>query len=132
MRSSASILLSLLFSLAPAAGAALPLMQAELGTPRIDRSKPVPPKAAIVAAWRKRQDSVKTLRFAWTEEQVHVAGWMPNWRLSERDRLSLPRLLTDKGAGGAERRLVVSKALSSTERRRAIRSRSSARRTSQV
>src|SRR5687767_9522970 len=116
MRSSIPIrtLPSLLFlpCLVPAAltGAALPsllpLLQAELGAPRIDRSKSVPAKPAIVAAWRQRQDAVKTFRFAWTEEQVHVAGWMPNWRLSERDRLSLPRLLTDKGAGGPERRVV--------------------------
>jgi hypothetical protein len=98
----------LLSSFATAAAA---LAQAELGTPRIDRSKAVPPKPAVVAAWRQRQDNIKTLRFAWTEEQVHVAGWMPNWRLTERDRLSLPRLLTDRGAGGAERRVVVSKSL---------------------
>lgn len=104
-------LLSCLAATAGLAGPAFPLMQAELGTPRIDRSKPVPTKPAIVAAWRRRQESVKSFRFAWTEEQVHVAGWMPNWRLSERDRLSLPRLLTDKGAAGAERRLVVSKSL---------------------
>lgn len=116
MRSGVSIptlpVLWIVSCLAPAAAlAAPPLLQAELGTPRIDRSKPVPPKPAIVAAWRQRQDAVKTLRFAWTEEQVHVAGWMPNWRLTERDRLSLPRLLTDKGASGAERRIAVSKSL---------------------
>lgn len=38
--------------------------QRELGRPELDLSKPVPPKSDVVKAWQKRQDAVRTLRFA--------------------------------------------------------------------
>ena len=75
------------------------------GTLPPDRNKPIPSKAEIVAAWQKRQDAVKTLRFAWVEQQVHPRGWLPNPRFPEPERASIPALLKD-------RRYTVSKSLS--------------------
>jgi hypothetical protein len=74
------------------------------GTLPPDRSKPIPSKAEIVAAWQKRQDTVKTLRFVWVEQQVHPKGWLPNPRFPEPERGAIPALLKD-------RRYTVSKSL---------------------
>lgn len=68
----------------------------EFGNVELDRSKPVPPKADVIKAWQKRQDAIKTLRFAWTEQQTYPVGWLPNPRFPERERISLPSLLIDR------------------------------------
>lgn len=81
----------LLLLIAPHAAA-----QREAGRPELDRSKPVPPKPEIVSAWLKRQDPEKTLRFAWTEQQQHPRGWIPNPRLVQRERLAIPTLFGDR------------------------------------
>jgi hypothetical protein len=70
--------------------------QAEAGRPVLDESKPVPPKSEVVKSWRKRQDAVRTLRFAWTETQTHPVGWIPNPRVPERERLAVPALFSDR------------------------------------
>jgi hypothetical protein len=76
---------------------ALPITgQDEQGSLPKDRSKPVPSKAEIVNAWQKRQDAFKTARFAWTEEQTHPKGWLPNPRFPEREWLNIPGLLIDR------------------------------------
>ena len=61
-----------------------------------DRSKPVPAKSEIIAAWQKRQAAVNTFRFAWTEEQTHPKGWLSNPRYPERERSAIPGLLIDR------------------------------------
>ena len=66
------------------------------GRPQLDRSKPVPAKAEVVKAWQKRQDLIKTFRFAWTEQQAHPKGWLPNPRYPEREWLNIPGLLIDR------------------------------------
>jgi hypothetical protein len=77
--------------------AAVPLAaQDETGTVRPDPSKPVPARSEVIAAWRKRQDAVRTFRFAWTERQAHPKGWIPNPRFPEREWLSIPGLLHDR------------------------------------
>jgi hypothetical protein len=70
-----------------------------------DRSKPVPSKAEVANAWQKRQDLFKTARFAWTEQQTHPKGWLPNPRFPEREWLNIPGLLIDRS-------YIVSKTLS--------------------
>jgi hypothetical protein len=90
MRPHASLLLLLVFA-SPLAHA-----QRELGRPELDRSKPVPPKSDVVKAWQKRQDGVRTLRFAWTEQQTHSRGWIPNPRVHERERVAMPALFRDR------------------------------------
>lgn len=70
-----------------------------------DRTKPVPTKADVVNGWQKHQDLVKTARFAWTEQQTHRKGWLPNPRFPEREWLNIPGLLIDRS-------YVVSKTLS--------------------
>jgi len=65
-----------------------------LGQP--DRSKPVPAKSEVIAAWQKRQSAVNTFRFAWTEEQTHPKGWLSNPRYPERERSAIPGLLIDR------------------------------------
>ena len=45
-----------------------------------DRSRPVPTKAETIAAWQKRQGTINTFRFAWTEQQTHPRGWLSNPR----------------------------------------------------
>jgi hypothetical protein len=61
-----------------------------------DRSKPVPAKSEIITAWQKRQGTVNTFRFAWTEEQTHPKGWLSNPRYPERERSAIPGLLIDR------------------------------------
>ncbi|MDT4898531.1 MAG: hypothetical protein QOH25_3608 [Acidobacteriota bacterium] len=66
------------------------------GRPQLDRSKPVPAKSEVLKAWQKRQDAVKTFRFAWTEQQTHPKGWLPNPRYPEREWLAIPALYFDR------------------------------------
>ncbi|MDP9277964.1 MAG: hypothetical protein M3P00_00950, partial [Gemmatimonadota bacterium] len=66
----------------------------QLGQP--DRSRPVPAKSEIIAAWQKRQGAVNTFRFVWTEEQTHPKGWLSNPRYPERERSAIPGLLIDR------------------------------------
>jgi hypothetical protein len=61
-----------------------------------DLSRPVPAKSEIIAAWQKRQSSINSFRFAWTEEQIHPRGWLSNPRYPERERAAIPRLLIDR------------------------------------
>jgi hypothetical protein len=61
-----------------------------------DRSRPVPAKSEIIAAWQKRQGAINTFHFAWTEEQTHPKGWLSNPRYPERERSAIPGLLTDR------------------------------------
>ena len=61
-----------------------------------DRSRPVPAKSEIIAAWQKRQGAINTFRFAWTEEQTHPKGWLSNPRYPERERSAIPGLLIDR------------------------------------
>jgi|GEM_PF-1660441 len=70
--------------------------QDDAGRPQLDRSKPVPAKSEIVKAWQQRQDAVQTFRFAWTEQQTHPKGWLPNPRFPEREWLAIPALLSDR------------------------------------
>lgn len=73
--------------------------QGESGRLRLgqrDRSKPVPAKSEIIAAWQKRQGAIITFRFAWTEEQTHPKGWLSNPRYPERERSAIPGLLIDR------------------------------------
>ena len=44
------------------------------GRLQLDPSKPVPAKSEIIRAWQKRQDAIKSFRFAWVEEQCHARG----------------------------------------------------------
>jgi hypothetical protein len=77
--------------------AAVPLAaQDQTGRAQPDRSKPVPDKSEVVAAWRKRQDAIRTFRFDWTERQTHPRGWLPNPRFPEREWLNIPGLLHDR------------------------------------
>ena len=64
--------------------------------PQRDTSKPVATKAQILNAWQKRQDAVKTFRFAWTEQQTHPKGWVPNPRFRQHEWLNIPGLLIDR------------------------------------
>jgi hypothetical protein len=64
--------------------------------PQLDRSRPVPAKFEVVKAWQKRQDQVKTFRFAWTEQQVHPKGWITNPRYPQREWSDIPNLFTDR------------------------------------
>ena len=69
----------------------------ERGVPvQIDRSKPVPAKSEIIAAWRRRQDAIKTFQFAWSETQTHAKGWLPNPRYPQREWLSIAALWKDR------------------------------------
>ena len=70
----------------------------------LDRSKPVPAKSATLAAWRARQNAVRSFRFEWTERQIHPSGWLSNPRYPERERVSIPAL-------NHERSYVVTKSL---------------------
>jgi hypothetical protein len=90
-RVSAGVLIGM-FLLGPAGT----LPQDPAGRPQLDRSKPVPAKADVIAAWRQRQDAIRTFQFAWTEEQSHPAGWLPNPRNPERERSAVPALRTDR------------------------------------
>ena len=73
-----------------------PIAQDETARPQLDRSKPVPPKADVIKAWRKRQDAIKTFRFVWTEQQTHPKGWIANPRYPQREWSSIPGLLIDR------------------------------------
>src|SRR5215471_17456295 len=64
--------------------------------PQRDTSKPIATKAQIVNAWQKRQEAIKTFRFAWTEQQNHYIGWVPNPRFPEREWLDIPGLFRDR------------------------------------
>jgi hypothetical protein len=61
-----------------------------------DRSKPVPTKSETIAAWQKRQGTINTFRFAWTEQQTHPRGWLSNPRYPERERSAIPGILIDR------------------------------------
>lgn len=61
-----------------------------------DRSRPVPAKSEVIAAWQKRQSAINSFRFAWTEEQIHPKGWLSNPRYPERERSAIPGLLVDR------------------------------------
>lgn len=78
--------------------------QGEAGRLQVDRSRPVPQKSEIIAAWQRRQAVINTFRFAWTEELVHPRGWLSNPRHAERERSSVPALIID-------RRYVIAKSL---------------------
>jgi hypothetical protein len=67
-----------------------------VGRVRLDTSRPVPPKSAVLAAWRKRQEAIRSFQFTWTEEQCHPTGWVANPRHPERERLALPTLYQDR------------------------------------
>lgn len=71
--------------------------QSDANRPQLDRSRPVPAKSEIIAAWQKRQVAINTFRFAWTEEQTHPNGWLSNPRYPERERSAIPGLLIDRG-----------------------------------
>lgn len=71
--------------------------------PQLDQSKPVPPKADVLAAWQRRQSAIHSFRFEWTEEQTQLRGWVANPRYPERERLAAPSF--------EDRRYVVSKML---------------------
>ena len=58
--------------------------------PQLDRSRPVPPKADVLATWRHRQSAINSFRFAWSEDQTQPRGWVPNPRYVERERLTAP------------------------------------------
>jgi hypothetical protein len=64
--------------------------------PQLDRSKPVPSKDEIVKVWQKRQDAIKTFRFAWTEQQTHPKGWLSNPRFPQREWSNIPGLSIDR------------------------------------
>ena len=64
--------------------------------PPLDRSKPVPSKDEVIEAWQKRQDAIKTFRFAWTEQQTHPKGWLPNPRFTQREWSDIPALFKDR------------------------------------
>jgi hypothetical protein len=66
------------------------------GRLQLDPSKPVPAKSAVISAWRKRQEAIRSFRFAWVEEQCHARGWIPNPRYPEREWLAIPGLLLDR------------------------------------
>jgi hypothetical protein len=66
------------------------------GQVKRDLSKPVPSKAEIINAWRRRQNNVASFQFAWTEEQCHRRGWLPNPRYPEREWLAIPALRIDR------------------------------------
>jgi len=66
------------------------------GRLRLDRGRPVPSKTEVLAAWRKRQDAIRTFRFAWTEEQCHPSGWLPNPRYAAHEWTAIPPLLVDR------------------------------------
>jgi hypothetical protein len=72
------------------------LAQDPNGKPPPDLSKPVPAKSEVIKAWQKRQDAIKTFRFAWTEQQTRPKGWLPNPRYPEREWLLIPGLLMDR------------------------------------
>src|SRR5260221_5321113 len=66
------------------------------GQVKRDLSKPVPSKAEIINAWRRRQNNVASFQFAWTEEECHRRGWLPNPRYAEREWLAIPALRIDR------------------------------------
>lgn len=65
-------------------------------SPELDRSKPVPSRDEVVAAWRKRQDAVTSFHFTWTEQQAHPKGWIPNPRYTQHEWLDIPGLAADR------------------------------------
>src|ERR1041385_2946959 len=66
------------------------------GRTQLDPSKPVPEKSEILPAWRKRETTIKTFQFNWTEQQTHPQGWLPNPRYPQREWLNIPGLQTDR------------------------------------
>lgn len=70
---------------------------------QLDRTKPVPARADVLDAWRRRQSEIHFFRFAWTEEQTYPRGWIANPRYAERERITAPSLV--------DRHAVVSKTL---------------------
>jgi len=87
-------IIALAFPAAAAVAQQGPAERLQLG-PR-DRSRPVPAKSEVIAAWQKRQGAINTFRFAWTEEQTHPRGWLSNPRYPERERSAIPGLLVDR------------------------------------
>src|SRR5690242_15412194 len=71
--------------------------------PQLDRSRPVPAKADVLAAWQSRQSAIHSFRFDWSEEQIQPRGWLANPRYAERERLAAPSF--------EERRYMVNKTL---------------------
>lgn len=70
--------------------------QDRAGAVELDRSKPVPAKSEVVKAWQERQDLIRAFRFAWTEQQTHPKGWLPNPRFRQHEWLNIPGLLVDR------------------------------------
>ena len=64
--------------------------------PQLDRSRPVPSMEQVVGVWRQRQDTIKSFRFSWSEQQVHPQGWLPNPRYPQREWLEIPGLFKDR------------------------------------
>jgi len=87
-------IIALAFPAAVASAQKGPAERLQLG--QRDRSRPVPAKSEIIAAWQKRQGAINTFRFAWTEEQAHPKGWLSNPRYPERERSAIPGLLIDR------------------------------------
>src|SRR6476469_4298660 len=73
------------------------------GQVKRDLSKPVPSKAEIINAWRRRQNNVTSFQFAWTEQQCHRLGWLSNPRYAEREWLAIPALRIDRTYAVAKR-----------------------------
>lgn len=91
-----SALCTMIGQIAIAALATLVQQAADPGRLPLDRTRPVPAKSEILAAWQRRQASINTFRFAWTEEQTHPRGWLSNPRYPERERSALPGLHVDR------------------------------------
>lgn len=87
-------IIALAFPAAVASAQQGPAERLQLG--QRDRSRPVPAKSEIIAAWQKRQGAINTFRFSWTEEQTHPRGWLSNPRYPERERSAIPGLLIDR------------------------------------
>lgn len=66
------------------------------GVVQVDHSKPVPARSELIQAWQQRQDRIRTFRFAWTEQQTHPQGWLPNPRLRQHEWMDIPGLLADR------------------------------------
>ena len=64
--------------------------------PPLDRSRPVPSMDEVTRAWQRRQEAIKSFRFAWTEQQTHTPGWLPNPRYPQREWLEIPGLFKDR------------------------------------
>src|ERR1051325_4681363 len=70
--------------------------QIELGRLELDRSKPVPTKAEIIAAWQKRQAMITSFEFTLNEQETFPLGRQSNPRYPERERLDVPALTRER------------------------------------